>query len=331
MTDENGKRPFPTRRDFISLGIGAFVVGSIPFAARGRKQLVRRTLPVMGTFGEMAVVHKDERFAHEALDAAFGELMRVEALLTRFRIDSDVGKANMASRLQASPVSEETATVLTASLRWAQGSAGAFDPCMGQAVALWDVGNRTAPPDVHEVDRFQGRGLYQALEVGQSQGKDVVVFHEDDMAIDLGGIGKGYGVDRAVQVLREWGVSDALVNLGGDLYAMGVSEDGDPWTVGVRSPDDPNGLATTLQMSDRGVATSGDYHQYFEHRGRRYHHLLDPVTGSPSEVRVRSVTVAAESCMAADAGATTAFVAGVEKARTVMARVAAGSEVVHTV
>ncbi|MFC1791318.1 FAD:protein FMN transferase, partial [Gemmatimonadota bacterium] len=199
------------------------------------------------------------------------------------------------------------------------------------AMALWDVGNRTLPPEVPEVGRFAGRGLYKALEVGQSQGRQVVVFHEEDMAIDLGGIGKGYGVDRAVSVLRSWGITKAVVNVGGDLYAMGVSEDGDPWKVGVRSPDDPNGLATTLEMSDRGVATSGDYHQYFEHRGRRYHHLLDPVTGAPSDGRIRSVTVAAESCMAADAAATTSFVASVAKARGVMARVAPGSEVIHTV
>ena len=110
------------------------------------------------------------------------------------------------------------------------------------------------------------------------------MFHDEDMGIDLGGIGKGYGVDRAVAVLREWGFQNGLVNVGGDLYAMGVSEDGDPWNVGVRSPDDPQGLVANLAMSDQAVATSGDYHQYFEHDGRRYHHLLDPTTGAPAEV-----------------------------------------------
>jgi thiamine biosynthesis lipoprotein len=151
------------------------------------------------------------------------------------------------------------------------------------------------------------------------------------MGIDLGGIGKGYGVDRAVAALRSWGIQNALVNVGGDLYALGVSEDGDPWKVGVRSPDDPNGLATTLTMSDRAVATSGDYQQFFVYGGRRYHHLLDPRTGAPSQARVRSVTVASESCMAADAGATTAFVASVEVAQKAFPRVAPGSEVIYTV
>jgi thiamine biosynthesis lipoprotein len=198
-------------------------------------------------------------------------------------------------------------------------------------VALWDVGNRTRPPEGDEVHRFERRGLFRSLELGKRQGQDVVVFHAEDMGIDLGGIGKGYGVDRAAEVLRSWGIQNALVNVGGDLLALGHSEDGDPWKVGVRSPDDPKALATTLRMSDRAVATSGDYQQFFEFGGRRYHHLLDPATGAPSQARIRSVTVAAESCMDADAGATAAFVAAPETARAFLPRAASGTEVVYTV
>ncbi len=331
MTFENRKQPLPSRREFISLGIGAFVVGTIPFAARGRKRLVRRTLPSMGTLGEVAVVHKDEKYAQGAIDAAFQELHRVESLLTRFRPDSEIGRANLTAFAGPQNVSAETSGVLRSALQWADVTDGAFDPCLGQVVALWDVGNRSRPPDTEAVHRFARRGLFKSLELGKSQGQDMVVFHEEDMGIDLGGIGKGYGVDRAVEVLRSWGIQNALVTVGGDLYALGVSVGGDPWNVGVRSPDDPKALATTLKMSDRAVATSGDYQQFFEHGGRRYHHLLDPTTGAPSQARLRSVTVAAESCMAADAGATTAFVASVDAARLVLPRVAPGSEVVHTV
>jgi FAD:protein FMN transferase len=255
----------------------------------------------------------------------------VESLLTRYRSDSEIGRLNLGAFAGPQRVSEETAGVLAGSLRWAEASGGAFDPCLARAVGFWDVGNRTMPPDVFEVRRYAGRGLFKALEIDRFAGDRVVVFHEEDMGVDLGGIGKGYGVDRAVDVLRSWGIRDGLVNVGGDLYALGVSEDGDDWSVGVRSPDDPRRLATTLNMSDRAVATSGDYQQYFEHLGRRYHHLLDPRTGAPSEVRVRSVTVAASTCMEADAGATTAFVLSPQQARGIMERVAPGSEVVHTV
>jgi thiamine biosynthesis lipoprotein len=331
MTVEKGKRTFPSRREFISLGVGAFVVGSIPLAMRGRKQLVRRTLPIMGTFGEVAIVHKDERYAQGAIDAAFQELQRVESVLTRYRPESEIGRANLSAFSSPQHVSAETSGVLQSALRWAKGTEGAFDPCLAEAVILWDVGNRSQPLAAADSDRFARRGLFKALELGKSGGKDVVLFHEEDMGIDLGGIGKGYGVDRAVEALRAWGIQNALVNVGGDLYAMGASEDGDPWQVGVRSPDDPKALVASFRMSDRAVATSGDYHQFFEHGGRRYHHLLDPTTGAPAESRSRSVTVAAESCMDADAGATAAFVASVDRAKSMMARVAPGSEVVHTV
>jgi thiamine biosynthesis lipoprotein len=331
MTVDTGKKPFPSRRDFIALGAGAFAVASLPILAKDRKRLIRRTIPVMGTFGEIAVHHRDERYAQGAIDAAFLELRRVEAVLTRFSPDSEVGRINRLAWKEPQPVSAETRGVLAESIRWSEASAGIFDPCLGGAMALWDVGNRTTPPGEIDVRRFRSRGLYQALEIGRSQDRDVVLFHEEDMGIDLGGIGKGYGVDRAVAVLRDWGIQNGLVNLGGDLYALGVSEDGDPWKVGVRSPDDPEGLVATLQMSDRGVATSGDYHQFFEHQGRRYHHLLDPETGAPSLARLRSVTVAAETCMAADAGATAAFVASPEGASGAMRMMDPGAEVVHTV
>jgi len=331
MTVENGKIPHPTRRDFISLGIGAFVVGSIPLARRGRKRLVRRAIPVMGTFAEVAIVHKDEAYAQGAIDAALQELRRVEGLLTRFRSDSEVGQVNLAAYSAPQPVSVETLDVLRSARGWAEASEGAFEPCLGRVVALWDVGNRTQPPETAEVGRFAHRHLFRSLELAEEKGAGVVHFQDEAMGIDLGGIGKGYGVDRAVMALRAWGVQNALVNVGGDLYAMGLSENGDPWSVGVRSPDDPTTLVTTLDMSDRAVATSGDYLQFFDYRGRRYHHLIDPQTGSPSRPPFRSVTVAAESCMDADAGATTAFVSSLSVAEAAFKRVAPGTEVVHTV
>ncbi|MFC1659941.1 FAD:protein FMN transferase [Gemmatimonadota bacterium] len=331
MTVENGKRSFPSRRDFVALGVGVFVVAGLPLLAKSRRRLIRRTIPLMGTFGEIAVIHRDERYAQGAMDAAFQELRRVEALLTRFSPDSEIGRANLAAYRKPQPVSSETLRVLQESLGWAEASDGAFDPCLASVVALWDVGARERPPEASAVRQLAGHGLYRSLELGRFGGSPVVLFHDEDLGIDLGGIGKGYGVDRAVEVLRQWGIEDGLVNLGGDLYALGTSADGDAWKVGVRSPDDPSGLAATLRMSDRGVATSGDYHQFFEHQGRRYHHLLDPGTGEPTQGRIRSVTVAAESCMAADAGATTAFVAPPEGTKQALRRMEPGGEVVHTV
>lgn len=319
----------PSRREFLALGLGAFVVAATPGVIRPKRQLVRRSVPLMGTIAEVGVVHRDQRYAQGAIDAAIAELRSVESTMTRFRDDSDVGRANLQAARGPVALGSATAGVLAASLAWAERSDGAFDPTIGGAVRLWDVANRHAPPSDTDVRRLADRGLYRSLELGRHNGQDVVLFHEPEIALDLGGIAKGYGVDRAVAVLREWGVTDALVNLGGDLYAMGRSATDDEWDVGVRDPDDPNALAARFSISDHAVATSGDYHQYFEHGGQRYHHLLDPSTGAPRRARVRSLTVTADACMSADAAATAAFGREMAAAQRLVARVDPRATVVH--
>lgn len=319
-----------TRRDFISLGAGTFVVLSVPGALRGRgRALVRRSVPIMGTIGEIAIPARDARAAHDAIDAAIEELRTVEWHLTRFRSDSDVGRANLAPTGSAVSIEERTAAALREAKRWAELTDGAFDPGLARAILMWDVGSRREPPPASAVRRFAGQSLYRYLELEQRDGRWSLRLHHPDAGIDLGGIGKGIGVDRAVALLRERGWKDALVNVGGDLFAMGRSEDSDAWKIGVRSPADPRRLATTLEVSDEAVATSGDYVQYFEHGGRRYHHLLDPRTGEPRESSWRSVTVAAATCTAADAAATAVFGDGPERARRLLARWAPAARIGH--
>jgi thiamine biosynthesis lipoprotein len=273
----------------------------------------------MGTVAEVAVLHEDSREAHRAIDAALEELRRVERTMTRHRSDSEVGRANENALRKAVPVGAETATVLEEALRWAECSGGRFDPCLGRLTALWDVGFRSSPPDEADVGRLTGDDLFRFLEVERGYGSHTVRFHDPRIALDLGGIGKGYAVDRAVRALRELGIEHGLVNAGGDLYAMGRSEDGDAWRVGVQSPANPGRLLTTLDVSDIAIATSGDYMQYFDHDGRRYHHLVDPRTGAPRMNGLHGVTVSAADCMTADAAATTVFGAGRESGRRLLA------------
>ncbi|HUG39654.1 MAG TPA: FAD:protein FMN transferase [Longimicrobiales bacterium] len=327
MTERDGGRP--SRREFLALGAGAFVVAAMPGVIRPKRRLVRRAVPTMGTIAEIGVVHRDERFAQAAIAAAIGELRAVDRTMTRFDAASDVGRANREAARGPVPVSGATADVVAAALVWADASSGAFDPTLGRAVELWDVGRRRTPPRTAELRAFAGARLYRQLELGERAGSPVVVYRDPGVALDLGGIAKGYGVDRAVRSLREWGITDALVNVGGDLYAMGVAADGDAWEVGVRDPDDASRVAVRFRMSDRAVATSGDYAQYFEHGGRRYHHLLDPRTGEPRRGATRSVTVAADRCMTADAAGTAVFGEGAEAARRVIARVDRGAEILH--
>jgi thiamine biosynthesis lipoprotein len=329
---ECGQGLSPTRREFVALGIGALVVASLPVALRGRGRgrgaLARRSVPVMGTIADIAVVHRDPQHAQAAIDAAIAELRFVDRTMTRFSRDSDVGRANLGAASAPVALTPQTELVLEQALRWAEASDGAFDPCLARALELWDVGHRDLPPSAAEVSRLAGRGLYRYLELGRRAGAPVALFRDRDVGIDLGGIGKGYGVDRAVEALRAHGVQRGIVNVGGDLYAVGASEDGDPWKVGVRDPADPNGIIASFEVSDRAVATSGDYVRFFQYGGRRYHHILDPRTGEPSQSGVHSVTVMADDCMTADAAATAVFCRP-DEAQRVLGRRAPAARLVH--
>lgn len=301
------RRRLPNRRELFLLGLGGFVA-AVPFARRNPLSLVRREFPVMGTIGKIAIAHRDPRLAHAAIDDAIAALQWVDRTMTNFSTWSDVGRANQRAAREAAAVSEETAHVLNVAQKWAEASDGLFDPCVGRAIELWDVKHRHEPPSARDVSRLANRKLYRHLEVGRRLGMPVVRFHDADVNIDLGGIAKGYGVDRAVAALRARGVQHALVAAGGDIYALGRSPSGDPWQIGIQSPFTHDELAASVSLENAAISTSGDYEQFFMHGGRRYHHIVDPVTGEPGRTARRSITVIAETNMAADAAATLAFV-----------------------
>lgn len=307
--DDRGGLPVG-RREFLAFGAGLFAVGSIPLAMYRRAtypQIIRRSIPVMGTIAEVGVVHGDAAVAHAAIDAAFDELRWVERTMTRFTSTSDIGRANLAGTRAAVSVTPETARVVGEALRWAGASNGAYDPAVGRTVALWDVQNRHEPPPSAETARLARRSLYRHVEVGHSRGGPAIIHRERDVALDLGAIAKGYAIDRATAALRDHGVTNGIVIAGGDLYALGNAPDGEPWTVGIRDPHDTQSTVGSLRVSDAAVATSGTYFRFFRYRGVRYHHLMDPDIAAPRRTPVHSITIRADSCMLADVATTTLF------------------------
>jgi FAD:protein FMN transferase len=325
------ERRYPTRREFLGLGLGAFVLASTAGLLRRPETVVRRSIPAMGTTAEIVVVHGDRRYARGALESALQQIRAVETTMTRFRDGSDIGRVNLHASSVPVVVGAATAAVLAESLRWAAASGGRFDPALLRMTALWDVGSRKAPPASVEVSRLAGLQLHRQVELGKRGGEHVVLLHAPEIGIDLGGIAKGHAVDRAVEALRAWGISNALVTAGGDLYALGHSPEGDPWQIGIQSPFDDSGLAATLPLVDSAIATSGDYHRYFEYGGRRYHHLLDPRTAEPHRAPVHSITVAASSCMTADAAATAIFGCSLAEAHHLLAVAAPDARLVHRI
>jgi thiamine biosynthesis lipoprotein len=324
------ERPRPSRREFVAFGLGA-LAAALPLAERRRGRTVRRTMPVMGTIATFVVVHRDELEAHAAIDAAMDELRRIERTMTRFTTTSDIGKANLAAAGGPVAIGRETAYVVGEALRWADVTDGAYDPAVGAAVALWDVTHRHEPPPAELVARLADRKFYHTVEVDTHRGSPVVLFRDADAKLDLGSIAKGYGVDRAIVALREHGVTNAIVEAGGDLYALGTAPGGDPWRVGIQDPNDDRDLIGTIDVADAAVATSGTYRQFFRYRGRRYHHLLDPMVGAPRATPLQSLTIMADRCMHADVAATALFGMPADRAAQILARCVSGASIVRRV
>lgn len=318
------------RREFLAFGTGALVVAGLPFVWSRRVEhpgVIRRAFPVMGTIAEVAVVHRDARQAQAAIGAAMEELRWVERTMTRFAASSDIGRANLLAAHEPVLVDDATALVVREALRWAEATEGAFDPAVGGIVTLWDVLNRHEPPPAAPLTRLAGRRLHRAVEVDNSRKAPMLRFHDPDVSLDLGAIAKGYAVDRAAEALRRHGIAKAVVEAGGDLYALGTAADGEPWQIGIRDPNDLRALAGTLSVSDAAIATSGTYMRFFRWRGRRYHHLIDPRSAEPRRTQVQSLTMRAESCMHADVAATALFGMEAHHAATVLRRMLPGAAV----
>jgi thiamine biosynthesis lipoprotein len=329
MSDDTLVKRHLDRREFVTIGVGVFVALSLPAALlRRHTALVKRSVPLMGTIAEIQVAHRDPRFAEDAIDAAIAELQRVEGLMTRFRNDSDVGRANYGAARDGIAVTRETGTVIVAALHAASVSDGRFDPAVGEVSELWDVLNRHEPPPSDRIRRLAARGFWRKVDISTQPNEARVRFEDPDLHLDLGAIAKGHGIDRATAVLRDRGVKHAIVTVGGDLFALGDSPEGEPWTVGIRSPHDHRALAGTLKVSDRAVATSGDYERFFRWRGMRYHHLMDPATAAPRRTPFHSATVLASRCIDADAASTSVFGLPHDAAMLIARRLDSSAEVI---
>ena len=195
--------------------------------------------------------------------------------------------------------------MLAAALDWSRRTGGAFDPTTAALLDLWDILSGPHPPPSPE----------QLAAARQEVGWRRLVLSADHRrvdlggtALDLGGIAKGYAIDRAAQALRRSGVRDFLVNAGGDLFVAG-SKGGDPWRVGIQHPRSPEELLQVVSPVDGALVTSGDYERSFTWEGTLYHHILDPRSGEPAR-DCQSVTVWAATAIDADALATAVFVLG---------------------
>lgn len=263
----------------------------------------------MGTVIEITLIGDHEEQANKAALQAFQEIKRIETLMSPWIDSSDVTQINRAAGKEWIRISPETIQVIKKAQEISKLSEGGFDITVGPLTELWrKAREKKIPPSPEEVKEKLGLVNFRNIEVNQ-EGK--VYLKKKGMAIDLGGIAKGYGVDRAFDVLRSLGYKNLIVNAGGDLRAGGFKNN-QPWSIGIQNPREPKKILTRIPISDMAVATSGDYEKFFIHHGIRYHHIFNPNDGFPTE-GYQSVTIVIKDCMTADGLATAVFVLGPER------------------
>ncbi len=268
--------------------------------------LYSKRFPLMGGGALVEFVDdRGRRRAEETARAVEDEARRIEVKFSRFRETSVVSEINRNAGRTPVAVDGETEMLVRAALDLGELTDGRFDPTVGVLRRAWDFRSARVPTD-EEV-----AALLPLVDRGAVTCRDGTVFlRRAGMEIDLGGLGKEYAVDRAVEVLRTEGIRSAVVSFAGDVRTLGVRGDGRPWKVGVVDPRDRRRCRFSVRpLGDAGIATSGDYERGFVKEGVRYHHILDARTGWPAR-GVSSVTVIAGSAFRAGKFATAAFLLG---------------------
>ncbi len=276
-------------------------------AGPGPGALLRDERLLMGTRFQIQAVTDDEEAGAAAMEAAFTEVARVEALLSAWREASELSAVNRAAGRQPVAVGADLYAVVERSLEVSEWTGGAFDVTFAGCGGLWSFREPRIPSD-GEIAACLPRVDFRAVVLDPEASS--IFLPRADMRIGLSGIGKGYGVDRAAAVLEARGIHDYIVDGGGDIRLKGRKGDR-PWTSGIAHPRRRGELYATLHPHQGAIVSSGDYERTFERAGVRYHHILDPTTGRPAR-RSAAVTVVAVNAMDADALATGLFVMGPE-------------------
>ncbi len=269
---------------------------------------LQREEAIMGTAIRIELWSDDRSHGEAAMDAVMQEMHRIDCCMSPRKADSELSKINRDATNQAVPLSSEMFHLLTRAEHFAKLSDGAFDISYAAVGRLYDYRLRTRPTAEALATARAAVGWRNVVLNDRVQ---TVRFALPGMCIDLGGFAKGYAVDNAAAILRQYGIAHANVSAGGDSRVMGDRR-GRPWTIGIRDPRQANEVVALLPLEDTSISTSGDYERFFDEDGTRFHHLIDPATGA-SPNAVRSVTILGEDGLTTEAFSKCVFVLGVEK------------------
>jgi thiamine biosynthesis lipoprotein len=288
------------------------LLAAVPFvtfvAFPARAGWVGEAADMMGTRVSVELWADDEARGRELAAEIMREYRRIDDAMSTYKPDSEISRVNEHAADAPMKISDELFTLVERSLELSEASGGAFDITYDSVGYLYDFRARQRPTEE------QIAALLPAVDyrhVVLDPNERTIFFKTKGVRINLGGIAKGYVVERAAAILRERGVEHAILNAGGDTRVLGDRR-GQPWIVGIRHPRNDGEIVTRLPLVDEAISTGGDYERYFEENGRRYHHILNPATGRPTE-GILTVTVIGPDGTLTDGLDTAIFVLGPEK------------------
>nr|WP_312289599.1 FAD:protein FMN transferase [Clostridium chromiireducens] len=256
----------------------------------------------------------------EAVEESFKRLKEIEEMASTTIETSDIYKINSASGKDYVQVHPEIMKMIQTSIKYSKLSNGAFDITLGPLINLWGIGTDNEKlPKVEEIkDKLPLVG-YDKIDVNEAEGS--IMLKEKGMAVDLGGVAKGFAADEVLKIYKKYDINNGLINLGSSsIYAFGKNKDNNKWSVGIKNPrsNDSNEYMGVIKLSNESLSTSGDYERYFIKDNKRYHHILNPNTGYPVDNGAISDTIiingdVEDNGMLADILTTTVFALGPEK------------------
>ena len=269
-----------------------------------------RTEYILGTVCSVRIF---DRAAPGTYDELFARLAELEDILSANKDGTDLARINAAAGIKPVIARQETVTVLGEALRFSALTDGLLDPSVGPLVKAWNIGMENASvPSAAALSSALALVDYRNVSLNPETME--VYLQKPGMKLDLGAVAKGYAADELVSMLNEKGIRRAIVDLGGNIYAMGEKAPGKPWTIGIKDPKNATGNPImSVPVVNESVVTSGIYERFFEENGKRYHHILNPKTGFPENNGLISVSIIATRSIDADALSTSAFLLGVKR------------------
>lgn len=243
----------------------------------------------------------------------FDYIKQLENILSIHIKTSDLYKLRENAGKEYTKVSDETIEVTKKSIEYSELSEGLFDVSLGPIIELWGIGTpEERVPSQEEIEKALLLVDYKKVKIDEEQKQ--IMLEKEGMFIDFGAIAKGYIADKTADKIKELGIDNAIVNLGGNVLLLGTKSDNSDFSVGIQNPEEARGgYLGIIKASNLSVVTSGDYERYFEKDGKRYHHIINPFTGFPSDNNLKSVSIISSTSFESDALSTTILLLGLEK------------------